>query len=260
MTASLKPDSDAALSQVWGAEKYEKNARFVSDMTSDVMRWLAPKRGEHILDLGCGDGVLTEKLVKAGADVVGVDNSEPLLEAARGRGLNVHFKDGQALDFGAEFDAVFSNAALHWMTRAEDVVKGVARALKKGGRFVAEFGGHGNIAAIVTALRATAIQHGKDPALAAGWYYPTPAEYRALLEANGFSVDKIGLFPRPTPLPTGLRGWLSTFRESYFGQWPESERERIISEIENLLAPALRDKAGNWTADYVRLRVAAVRK
>jgi hypothetical protein len=135
----------------------------------------------------------------------------------------------------------------------------VARALKKGGRFVAEFGGHGNVAAIVTALRATAAKHGKDPALAAGWFYPTPAEYRALLEANGFLVERIGLFPRPTPLPTGLRGWLSTFRESYFEQWPGAQREQVISEIENLLAPALRDKAGNWTADYVRLRVAAVR-
>jgi SAM-dependent methyltransferase len=259
MTANTAADSDAALKQVWGAEKYEQNARFVSDMTGDVMNWLAPKPGEKILDLGCGDGALTGKLVQAGAIVTGVDSSEALLSAARKRGLDVHFKDGQALDFDTEFDAVFSNAALHWMTRAEDVVKGVARALKKRGRFVAEFGGHGNIAAIVTALRATAIAHGKDPARAAGWFYPTPAEYRALLEANGFSVERIGLFPRPTPLPTGLRGWLSTFRESYFEQWPESEREQIIGEIENLLAPSLRDKAGNWTADYVRLRVAAVR-
>jgi SAM-dependent methyltransferase len=259
MTASPGTDSDAALRQVWGAEKYEKNARFVSDMTADVVGWLAPKPGERILDLGCGDGALTEKLVQAGAVVVGADNSESLLAAARARGLTVDFKDGQALDYGPEFDAVFSNAALHWMTRAEDVVKGVARALKQGGRFVAEFGGHGNIAAIVTALRATAIAHGKDPALAAGWFYPTPVEYRALLEANGFAVEKIGLFPRPTPLPTGLRGWLMTFRESYFGQWPENEREQIVSEIESLLAPSLRDKSGNWTADYVRLRVAAVR-
>jgi trans-aconitate methyltransferase len=258
MAANPAADS-AALKQVWGADKYEKNARFVSDMTGDVLGWLAPKPGERILDLGCGDGILTEKLVQAGAIVTGADNSEPLLAAARKRGLDVQFKDGQALDYGPEFDAVFSNAALHWMTRAEDVVKGVARALKKGGRFVAEFGGHGNIAAIVTALRATAIAHGKDPARAAGWFYPTPAEYRALLEANGFAVEKIGLFPRPTPLPTGLRGWLTTFRESYFDQWPESEREQIVSEIENLLAPSLRDKAGNWTADYVRLRVAAVR-
>jgi len=250
----------AAQKQVWGAEKYEKNARFVSDMTTEVMQWLAPKPGERILDLGCGDGVLTEKLVQAGAIVTGVDNSEALLAAARRRGLDVAFKDGQALDYGPEFDAVFSNAALHWMTRAEDVVKGVARALKPGGRFVAEFGGHTNVAALVTALRAIAMKHGKDASRAGGWFYPTPAEYRALLEANGFSVERIGLFPRPTPLPTGLRGWLMTFRESYFDMWPENEREQIVSELETLLAPSLRDTAGNWTADYVRLRVAAGRR
>lgn len=259
MTAKAANASNAALKQVWGAENYEKNARFVSDMTSEVVAWLAPRAGERILDLGCGDGVLTEKLVQAGAIVTGADNSEALLAAARKRGLDVEFKDGQALDYGPEFDAVFSNAALHWMTRAEDVVKGVARALKPGGRFVAEFGGHGNIAAIVTALRAVAVAHGKDPARAAGWFYPTPAEYRALLEANGFLVDRIGLFPRPTPLPTGLRGWLSTFRESYFEQWPERKRPEIVAELEALLAPALRDQTGNWTADYVRLRVAATR-
>src|ERR1700754_3940218 len=159
MTAKAGSDSAAAaLKQVWGAEKYDRNARFVSDLGSEVLNWLAPKPGERILDLGCGDGALTEKLVQAGASVLGADNSETLLGAARARGLDVRFIDGEKLAFEAEFDAVFSNAALHWMTRAEDVVKGVARALKQGGRFVAEFGGHGNIAAIVTALRATAIK------------------------------------------------------------------------------------------------------
>jgi SAM-dependent methyltransferase len=261
MTASASADSAAAaLKQVWGAEKYDRNARFVSDLGSEVLNWLGPRPGERILDLGCGDGALTEKLVQAGANVVGADNSEALLAAARARGLDVRFVDGQALDFGPEFDAVFSNAALHWMTRAEDVVKGVARALKPGGRFVAEFGGHGNIAAIVTALRATALKHGRDPALAAGWFYPTPAEYRALLEANGFAVEKIGLFPRPTPLPTGMRGWLSTFRESFFEQWPAEARDQVVDEIEALLAPALCDRSGNWTADYVRLRVHASKR
>lgn len=249
--------SDAAKEQVWGAEKYARNARFVSDLGNEVLNWLEPRPGERILDLGCGDGALTGKIAAAGADVLGADNSEPLLAAARARGLQVEFRDGQALDYCAEFDAVFSNAALHWMTRADDVVRGVARALKPGGRFVAEFGGHGNIAAIITALRATAIRHGKDAARAAGWFYPTPAEYRAMLEAHGFTVERIGLFPRPTPLPTGLRGWLHTFRESYFAQWPEAEREAVIAEVESLLAPALRDRSGNWTADYVRLRLRA---
>lgn len=260
MTAIPPNDSEAALKQVWAADAYDKNARFVSDLGNEVLNWLAPKAGEHILDLGCGDGALTEKLVQAGANVLGADSSESLLAAAKARGLNVCFVDGQALDFDGEFDAVFSNAALHWMTRAEDVVKGVARALKGGGRFVAEFGGHGNVAAVVTALRAVAKHHGFDPALAAGWFYPTADEYRALLEAHGFDVERIGLFPRPTPLPTGMRGWLGTFRKAYFEQWPEAKRATAMDEIESLLAPALRDRAGNWTADYVRLRVRAIKR
>jgi trans-aconitate methyltransferase len=243
--------------QSWDAASYDRNARFVSDLGAEILAWLAPKPGERILDLGCGDGALTLKLVEAGADVIGVDTSDALLAGARGRGIDARIMDGQALRFEREFDAVFSNAALHWMPRAEDVVRGIARALRPGGRFVAEFGGHGNIAAIVTALRAVALKRGLDSALAAGWYYPTPDEYRALLERNGFAVERIVLAPRPTPLPTGLRGWLLTFRKPYFDAMAQRERDEVLAELEDLLAPALRDRSGNWTADYVRLRVRA---
>jgi trans-aconitate methyltransferase len=245
--------------QSWDAAAYDKNARFVSDLGAEILSWLDPRPGERILDLGCGDGALTLKLIAAGAQVVGADTSQSLLAAARARGIDARLMDGQALQFTAEFDAVFSNAALHWMPHAEDVVRGVARALKRGGRFVAEFGGHMNIASIVTALRAVAQRRGLDPALAAGWYYPTPDEYRALLERHGLRVERILLVPRPTPLPTGMRGWLLTFRKPYFDAMPEPEREALIGELEDLLAPALRDQAGNWTADYVRLRVRAQR-
>jgi trans-aconitate methyltransferase len=229
----------------------------VSDLGAEILAWLAPKPGERILDLGCGDGALTGKLIEAGARVVGVDTSRSLLASAEARGIDARFMDGEKLAFDREFDAVFSNAALHWMTRAADVVAGVARALTPGGRFVAEFGGRGNIAAIVTALRAVAKTRGLDPALSAGWFYPTPEEYRALLEGHGFAVERILLAPRPTPLPTGMRGWLTTFRRPYFEAMPATEREAVLSELEALLAPALRDQAGNWTADYVRLRVRA---
>lgn len=243
--------------QTWTARGYAEHAPFVPELGAEVLAWLDPKPAERILDLGCGDGALTAKLAQAGAEVVGVDTSHALLEAARGRGLDARWMDGQSLSFEREFDAVFSNAALHWMTRASDVVDGVARALVPGGRFVAEFGGHGNIAAIVTALRALARARGLDPALAGGWFYPTAAEYRALLEARGFRVERIGLFPRPTPLPTGMAGWLLTFRKPYFDRMPETERASALAELEDLLAPALRDRDGNWTADYVRLRVHA---
>lgn len=249
--------SPAASAQTWSAVSYDQNARFVSDLGAEILSWLDPQPGERILDLGCGDGALTGKLIEAGASVVGVDTSHSLLASAAARGIDARFMDGEKLAFDREFDAVFSNAALHWMARAENVVAGVARALKPGGRFVAEFGGHGNIAAIVTALRAVAKARGLDPALSAGWFYPTPDEYRALLERHGFAVERILLAPRPTPLPTGMRGWLTTFRRPYFEAMPAAEREAVLSELEALLAPALRDQAGNWTADYVRLRVRA---
>lgn len=251
----MKPRPASA--HTWSADSYDKNARFVSDLGAEILAWLAPKPGERILDLGCGDGALTGKLIEAGACVVGVDTSRSLLASASARGIDARFMDGETLAFDREFDAVFSNAALHWMTRAADVVAGVARALTPGGRFVAEFGGRGNIAAIVTALRAVAKTRGLDPALSAGWFYPTPEEYRALLEGHGFAVERILLAPRPTPLPTGMRGWLTTFRRPYFEAMPATEREAVLSELEALLAPALRDQAGNWTADYVRLRVRA---
>jgi len=252
-------NSGAGAVHSWDAAAYDKHARFVSDLGAEILSWLDPKPGDRILDVGCGDGALTQKLVDAGAKVVGVDTSDSLLAAAFERGLDVRRMDGQDLQFDAEFDAVFSNAALHWMPHAEDVVQGVAKALKRGGRFVAEFGGHGNIAAFVTALRAVAKRRGLDTALAAGWFYPTPDEYRALLERHGLMVERILLAPRPTPLPTGLRGWLLTFRKPYFEAMPEPERNEVIAELEDLLAPALRDRAGKWTADYVRLRVRATR-
>lgn len=252
-----KSKSENSRAQTWSADSYEKNARFVSDLGGQVLEWLAPKSGERILDLGCGDGALTEKIADAGAAVLGVDTSEELLAAAAARGLDVAEMDGEALAFEDEFDAVFSNAALHWMTRPEKVVAGVAKALKTGGRFVGEFGGHGNVAAVVTAMRAIGKAHGGDPAIAGPWFYPTDHEYREMLEKAGFSVKRIGLFPRPTPLPTGMKGWLITFRKPFFDQFGDTERAKVLDEVEDVLRPSLCDTAGNWTADYVRLRFEA---
>lgn len=243
--------------QRWSAESYERNARFVSELGAVIADWLAPQAGERILDLGCGDGALTAKLAAAGAEVVGVDSSPELLQAAAERGLDVRLMDGEKLDFDQEFDAVFSNAALHWMRDARAVLRGVKRALRPGGRFVAEFGGHGNVAALTTAMRYAALRHGGAGALAQPWFFPTAAEYAGLLEAEGFEVVRIGLFPRPTPLPTGIRGWLATFNGPFFAQYGPDLRARVLDEMEQMLAPALRDGGGEWHADYVRLRVAA---
>lgn len=249
--------SDASRAQTWTAATYDRHARFVSELGTAALEWLAPRRGEHILDLGCGDGALTVKIVAAGASVIGVDMSPELIAAARARGLDVREMDGEALAFENEFDAVFSNAALHWMTRPQAVIAGVARALKPGGRFVGEFGGHGNIAAIVTAMRAAGAAHGGDLTLAGPWFFPTQDEYAALLEEGGFAVEGIGLFPRPTRLPTDMAGWLTTFRKPFFDQFSEPERSAVIAQVEELLRPSLCDSKGVWTADYVRLRFAA---
>ncbi len=248
----------AAHQQSWTAESYATHARFVADLAGAVMEWLDPKPGERILDLGCGDGVLTAELKTRGCDVLGVDISDDLLAAARQRGVDVAHADGQALHFANEFDAVFSNAALHWMTDAAAVANGVARALKPGGRFVAEFGGHGNVAAISTAMRATAIRRGGDQALAGPWFFPSPDVYRGILEEAGLAVRRIGLFPRPTILKTGMGAWLKVFRKPFFEQYG-AESETVLAEVEDLLRPVLCDSHGNWTADYVRLRVEAVK-
>jgi trans-aconitate methyltransferase len=250
--------ADAARRQVWSPDSYESHARFVSELAGEVFGWLAPRPGERILDLGCGDGALTAAIAAAGADVVGVDASEALLAAARARGLDVRLMDGQALQFSEEFDAVFSNAALHWMTEAEKVIAGVRRALKPGGRFVAEFGGHGNVAAIVVAMRATARRIGGDEQLAGPWFFPTPEIYTDMLKAEGFEVLRIGLYPRPTRLKTGMKEWLKLFRGPFFEQYG-GRMDAVLAEVEDLLRPVLCDGRGNWTADYVRLRVEAVK-
>ena len=181
----------SGISQTWNTDAYAANGRFVATMAAGVVELLAPQPGERILDVGCGDGVLTEQLVRSGADVIGVDNSLAMLEAARKRGLRVEYHSADALPYRAEFDAVFSNAALHWLAaeRHPVLLKSVWRALKPGGRFVAEMGGQGNIAAIRTALSAVLAPYGIDTEHAAASFYPAPAVYRRLLEDAGFTVD-----------------------------------------------------------------------
>jgi trans-aconitate methyltransferase len=244
--------------QDWSAGTYAANARFVADLGGPVFDMLAPRPGERILDLGCGDGALTEKLVQAGASVLGVDGSANMVHAARARGLDAQVMDGQRLSFDSEFDAVFSNAALHWMPDGAAVIAGVFRALKPGGRFVAEFGGQGNIAAIVTAFTAVLKPRGIDPATLHRWY-PTAERYAAMLRAGGFQVESAAIVPRPTRLPTGMAGWLATFADPFLPDLPRADRTAILQEVEALLVPALRTSEGEWIADYVRLRFKATK-
>jgi SAM-dependent methyltransferase len=245
--------------QTWNPERYAANARFVSDLGAPVVELLAPQPGERILDLGCGDGALTEKLAAMGCHVIGVDGSAEQVAAARRRGLDARIADGQALRFSGEFDAVFSNAALHWMKRPDDVIDGVWRALKPRGRFVGELGGRGCVAKIERALLDCLAERGLDGAALSPWYFPDVAEYGARLEKRGFAVASIALIPRPTPLPGDLSGWLETFAESFTLALAPEERAPFIGEVCERLRADLRDANGTWVADYVRLRFAAVK-
>jgi trans-aconitate methyltransferase len=245
-------------SQEWNSSRYDKNARFVSDLGEPLVDLLSPQPGERILDLACGDGVLTEKIIARGAEVVGVDGSPDMVAAARKRGIDARVVDAYHLDFAPEFDAVFSNAALHWMKRDPDaVIQGVRRALKPKGRFVAEMGGHGNVAAITVALCATIEKYGTNGEAMIPWYFPSADEYRERLNRAGFRTEYIELIPRPTPLPTGMRGWLETFVIPFTNSLPQEARANFLDEVTERLRPVLCDASGHWTADYVRLRFLA---
>lgn len=245
--------------QHWHAETYARNARFVADLGQPVVEWLAPVAGERILDLGCGDGALTEKLAALGCQIVGVDAAPDMVAAAKARGLDAQLMSGTELSFENEFDAVFSNAVLHWIKDAAAVISGVARALKHGGRFVGEFGGFGNVAACRTALRAVLLARSVDPTPLDPWYFPTKEAYATKLAEGGFKVERIELIHRPTLLPTGLAGWIETFGAAFLSALPAAERKAAVAEAERLLEPVLRDDQGRWFADYVRLRFAAVK-
>lgn len=249
----------AADKQSWNPEQYAENARFVADLGMPVVELLAPRPGERILDLGCGDGVLTKKLAGFGCEVVGVDGSSEMIEAAGKLGLDARVMDGHELTFENEFDAVFSNAALHWMKQPDRVIAGVWSALKPGGRFVAECGGKGNVQTIVAALEAALTKRGIDPAPFNPWYFAADEEYRALLERQGFRVDSIALIPRPTLLPGDVAGWLETFAKSFTAALPASEQAGYLEEVADVCRGRLCDTEGKCVADYVRLRFSAVK-
>lgn len=245
--------------QTWNPERYSRNARFVADLGMPVVELLDPQPGERILDLGCGDGALTEKLVNLGCQVVGVDASPQQIEAARRRGLTAQVVDGHQLTFKQEFDAVFSNAALHWMKRSQEVIAGVWQALKPGGRFVGEFGGQGNVKLMRQALYQALQQRQIDPQPLDPWFFPSPEAYRQQLETQGFQVSFIQLIPRPTPIPGDILAWLETFAESFIFALPPTDRPDFLTEVREAVQPDLCDAQGNWMVDYVRLRFAATK-
>jgi trans-aconitate methyltransferase len=247
------------VTQSWSPQGYAENARFVAELGVPLLALLAPRPGERILDVGCGDGFLTKKIAECGACVVGVDSSAEMVLAARALGLDARVQSGEALGFVEEFDAVFSNAALHWMKRPDAAIDGIFRALRAGGRFVAELGGEGCIRTIREAIEHSLEARGVEARAVAPWYFPSAHEYAERLQRRGFVVRRAECFDRPTPLPTGVRGWLSTFAGPYLDALPESKRADVLTEVEERVTPVLRDTNGVVHADYVRLRVVAQR-
>ncbi len=245
------------MAQTWDPERYARNARYVADLGTAALELLAPRTGERILDVGCGDGVLTHELVARGCHVIGVDTSSEQVAAARRRGLDARVIDAAHLPFDADFDAVFSNMTLHWIGAADDVIAGVWRALRPHGRFVAELGGRGCIATIVSAIYAALARRGIDGSALNPWHFRGADDYGARLAAHGFRVDFIALIRRPTLLPGDFSGFLETFGEAFMSAVAHSEREALIDEIREILRPALFDPAKGWTADYIVLRFAA---
>jgi len=245
--------------QTWDPERYARNARYVAHLATPVVELLAPRPAERILDLGCGDGALTEKLAALGCRVVGVDASAEQVAAARRRGLDARVMDGHRLAFQGEFDAVFSNWALHWMREPDAVIEGVWRALRAGGRFVAELGGEGCIATVVGALYDALARRGVDGVRLNPWYFPPLDDYAGRLIAGGFTVDSICLARRPTPLPDDIDGWMETCFECFTAALAGPERPVFVREVVEALRPKLQDAGGAWTADYVLLRFAGTK-
>ncbi|MGB7757383.1 MAG: methyltransferase domain-containing protein [Salinisphaera sp.] len=247
----------------WRADDYGRNARFVAHLAADLVEWLAPTAGETILDLGCGDGALTERIAQAGAEVIGADGSSAMVAAAQARGLNAVVADGQRLDAVSEldrtFDAVFSNAALHWMRDdPQAVIEAVFARLKPGGRFVAEMGGAGNIAPIHAALRAEADARSIAPDTLDPWYFPSETTYLDRLATAGFHIERSHSFERPTQLPGDVADWLTTLARPFVTVFAEGQaRDDYVAAVRERLAGEMRHRDGQWIAPYVRLRFVA---
>ena len=240
----------------WSPADYARNAAFVPALGAPVLALLDPQPGEAILDLGCGDGVLSAKIVAAGARLIGVDASEEMVAAARERGIEAHVADGQALDFHTQFDAVFSNAALHWMLDAEGVASGVFRALRPGGRFVGEMGGEWNIRILRDGIRTELTERGYPVPADDPQWYPGVEEFGRIYKRAGFVDIDARIIPRETDLPHGVAAWVRTFRAGWMdaARVPEDEQADVAEAVERRLEPQLRRPDGSWFADYVRLR------
>lgn len=247
----------------WDTSLYDQKHAFVFKYGEELIELLKPERDERILDIGCGTGHLTSRISDRGAFVTGIDSSIEMIDSARASYPQVDFRVADASDFSfpEPFDGVFSNAALHWVKRAEDAVVCMARALRSGGRFVVEFGGHGNVRRIYTALE-DALREALGREVQASNYFPSIAEYSQLLERHGLRVRNALLFDRTTRLEdgeSGMRNWITMFRSELLTDTTEEEREKVFSLVEDSIRGELFNE-GSWFADYRRLRIVAIKE
>ncbi|NGQ94693.1 methyltransferase domain-containing protein [Brevibacillus sp. SYP-B805] len=247
----------------WDATLYDTKLSFVSELGKSMISLLDPQKGERILDIGCGTGDLAAQIALSGAIPTGIDLSADMIDRARQKypALRFEVADAQTYRTDERYDAVFSNAALHWMKQPASVIQSVWLALRPGGRFVAEFGGKSNIGSILDAIAQVLTQRGIDAEERNPWYFPSVGEYSVLLEQQGFRVTYAAHFDRPTPLGDdehGLTHWLDTFAKDFFHDFSPAEKAHAYQEIADILRPRLYSDNG-WTADYSRIRILAVK-
>ncbi|MEA1071473.1 class I SAM-dependent methyltransferase [Sphingomonas sp. LY160] len=239
---------NAASTSQWDAGDYARVGGFVSALGQAALDLLDPQPGEHILDVGCGDGTLTLKIRDAGADVVGIDNSLSMIGAARAKGLDARLMDAAELKFAEAFDAAFSNATLHWVIDKERAARAIWFALKPGGRFAGEMGGEGNLARLRQALDDELVARGFGPPTYAANWYPSVEEFVDVYEAAGFRDVDARLIERPTTLDHGVAAWVLTFRTGWL------DRAGVPHDDRQSIADAVAERIGGNVADYVRLR------
>ena len=242
----------------WDATKYHQHADFVSVLGMPLVDLLNPKINEQIFDLGCGEGTLAMEIKKFGSIVTAIDLSADMVVKSREKGLDAHVMSVIDLPFENNFDAVFSNAVLHWVKESELAVKNIYQSLKNGGRFIAEFGGYGNVDMIVSAMREVFAKHKEYGEFNDLWFFPSVQEYQKILETFGFEVNYIELIPRQTPIDD-ISNWLDIFANGVITHLAKAQQINFKQEVKELLKPKLYDDKNGWVADYVRLRLKAIK-
>jgi SAM-dependent methyltransferase len=240
----------------WDVSNYQEILKSTPKNGELLLKFLNPQLGEKILDVGCGEGSLTKKIQAHACDVVGIDSSYNMIECAKVNGINAQFLDIRVIQFEEKFDAVFSNATLHWIKEYDVVIANIARALKKGGRFIADFGCSGNTRIIESAIIQSIQNAGYAGQFTNPWHFHSPLDIKSALEHHGLKAENLLNIKQLTIIPNGMRHFLITFAGQFLTSIPQEKHGTILNEAENLMYPYLCNN-GTWYADYSRLWVKA---